>query len=224
MTTRAVSTVGQVHGRPVPSKSMADPSRPSPWPTPPLPVRANGQWPRPKQPCFFPNWGRPRPCLRPCPHPPAFPGCSSYGTGHSHHRPLLPTDLAILLLNLDHLLDLDHRPWPWPGPFAPSSQLSPLTIVLVCSQTHPRRLLASATDLGRLFPQLPDVWCLAAIQKDKETEKDSERQGWALKKSIRQTNHPPSVPCEPKIGGGHGHGHGHDHGGPVRRNQGREGN
>ena len=152
------------------------------------------------------DWGRPRPRSRPPSSDLLDHGCSSHGTSHSRHQPLLLTDPVILIL----VLVLDHfcsRPWPWPSAPAPPSRLSPPTIVLACSRTRPRRLLASTPSLRRLF--------LAAIQRDEEAEKDSERQGRMLKKNNRQTNHPPSTSRELKIGGVHGHGHLHRS--PVRK-------
>ena len=110
----------------------------------------------------------------------------------------------------------------------PPSRPSPPTIILACSRTHPRCLLALAPALGSFFrlhsrPFLPTAARdLEAIQKDEETEKDSERQermptkitGRKITRLPRHVN--------PMIGDGHGHGH--FHGGPVCQNQGRESN
>ena len=139
---------------------MAAPPRP--WRTPSLPVRANGQWPWAKQPRLFPNWGRSRPRLHPhsCPHQPDVLGCSSHGTGHSCHRPLLPTNPAILLVDLDHSRS---RPWPRPGPRAPLSRLSPPMTVLFAAEPVPQPNLSTppaylSPALGCLFPQPPGDW------------------------------------------------------------------
>ena len=87
---------------------------------------------------------------------------------------------------------------------------APLTVV----STHDRPCLQpnTSTPPTRLSPRSrpslpPASRRLAAIQRDEEVEKDSERQERVLKKNNRQRNHPPSTPRELKIGGGHGHGH-----------------
>ena len=101
------------------------------------------------------DWGRAHARPRPPSSDLLDHGCSSHGTSHSRHQPLLPTDPTILVLVLDHFRS---RPWPWQSPSAPPSWLSPPTIVLTWSRTHPRRLLVSVPTLGRLFPQPPGVW------------------------------------------------------------------
>ena len=205
-TQREIPSHAKGQPRPRTAKSISDSSWPSPWPAPSLPVRANDQWSRPKQPHL----------LGPPPPPPAVIGSP---------RPVrlllpLPTESAILVLNLV-LGHFRSRPWPWQSPPAPPSRLSPPTIVLACSRTRPRRLLASAPARGRLFPQPPDVWQSFKDMK-RQRQIHSERQGRVLKKNNRQTNHLPSTPHELKIGGGHGHGHVRRS--PACRNQGQEGN
>ena len=123
--------------------------------------------------------------------------------GSSHPRPrLCPEPLLILPMAMAKPVRLSltvvpthDRPCLQPNPSTPPARLSP-----------------------RSRPSLPTaVRRLTAIQRDEETEKDSERQGRVLKKNNRQTIHLPFTPRELKIGGDRDHGHVYRT--PVRQNQ-----